>query len=44
MNNYYFEVLANVNIFIYNSSLGKLVPEEIFSKTYIIKIGKYKIL
>jgi len=44
MNNYYFEVLTNVNIFIYNSSLGKLVPGEIFSKTYIIKIGKYKIL
>ena len=44
MNNYYFKVLANVNIFIFNSSLGDLIPEEIFSKIYIIKIGKYKIL
>ena len=44
MNNYYFGVLVNINAFIYNSSLAKLVPEEIFSKIYIIKIGKYKIL
>ena len=44
MNNYYFGVLVNINTFIYNSSLGKLVPEEIFSKIYIKKIGKYKIL